>query len=109
MMPSVDRTRRKRVIRVVQASLSALGLVAIFGLTLPKIASYSDVWATIKALTSAMPGLTLGQAAVSNQTSTTVSNVVPGAGVVGFKQSPILEMDETVRVPDSPSTTREGV
>src|SRR5688500_238666 len=105
MMPSVDRTRRKRVIRVVQASLSALVLVAIFGLILPKIASYADVWATIKALTwiemvsliaatvfnlftywwqmqSAMPGLTLGQAAVSNQTSTTVSNLVPGAGVV---------------------------
>ena len=29
--------------------------------------------------------------------------------VKGFKQSPILEMDETVRVPDSPSATREGV
>jgi uncharacterized membrane protein YbhN (UPF0104 family) len=105
VMASVDRARRKRVIRVVQASLSALVMVAIFGLILPKIASYADVWETIKALTwiemvsliaatvfnlftywwqmqSAMPGLTLGQAAVSNQTSTTVSNLVPGAGVV---------------------------
>lgn len=105
MMPSVDRARRKRVIRVVQTSLSALVLVAIFGLILPQIASYADVWATIRALTwiemisliaatvfnlftywwqmqSAMPGLTLGQAAVSNQTSTTVANLVPGAGVV---------------------------
>ena len=89
---------------MVQGSLSALVMVAIFGLILPKIASYADVWGTIKALTwiemasliaatvfnlftywwqmqSAMPGLTLGQAAVSNQTSTTVSNLVPGAGV----------------------------
>ena len=105
MMPSVERARRKRVIRVVQTSLSALVLVAIFGLILPQIASYADVWATIRALTwiemfsliaatvfnlftywwqmqAAMPGLTLGQAAVSNQTSTTVSNLVPGAGVV---------------------------
>jgi hypothetical protein len=31
---------------------------------------------------AAMPGLTLGQAAVNNQTSTTVSNLLPGAGVV---------------------------
>ena len=104
-MASGDRPRRKRVIRVIQASLSALVLVAIFGLILPQIASYADVWATIRALTwiemlsliaatvfnlftywwqmqAAMPGLTLGQAAVSNQTSTTVSNLVPGAGVV---------------------------
>ena len=51
MMPSVDRARRKRVIRVVQTSLSALVLVAIFGLILPQIASYADVWATIRALT----------------------------------------------------------
>jgi putative heme transporter len=96
---------RKRAVRVVQVSLSTLIMVAIFGLILPKIASYTEVWGTIKVLTwiemvsliaatvfnlltywwqmqSAMPGLTLGQAAVSNQTSTTVSNLVPGAGVV---------------------------
>jgi putative heme transporter len=104
-MASVDRARRKRVIRAVQAALSAVVMVAIFGLILPRIASYSDVWRTITDLTwielssliaatvfnlftywwqmqAAMPGLTLGQAAVTNQTSTTVSNVVPGAGVV---------------------------
>src|SRR5687767_9970817 len=104
VMPSVDRARRKRVILLVQGSLSTLVMIVIFGLILPKIASYADVWETIKALTwiemvsliaatvfnlftywwqmqSAMPGLTLGQAAVSNQTSTTVANLVPGAGV----------------------------
>jgi len=104
-MGSVDRGRRRRVIRVIQTALSAIVMVAIFGLILPRIASYADVWKTITALTwiemnsliaatvfnlftywwqmqAAMPGLTLGQAAVSSQTSTTVSNLVPGAGVV---------------------------
>jgi uncharacterized membrane protein YbhN (UPF0104 family) len=104
-MASVERDRRKRRIRVIQAVLSALVMVAIFGLILPRFANYSDVWETITDLTwielnsliaatvfnlftywwqmqAAMPGLTLGQAAVSNQTSTTVSNILPGAGVV---------------------------
>jgi uncharacterized membrane protein YbhN (UPF0104 family) len=102
---SVEGGRRKRVIRVAQAALSVVVMVAIFGLILPRIASYADVWRTITDLTwielnsliaatifnlftywwqmqAAMPGLTLGQAAVSNQTSTTVSNLLPGAGVV---------------------------
>jgi uncharacterized membrane protein YbhN (UPF0104 family) len=102
---SVDRSRRKRVIRVIQAVLSGLVMVAIFGLIIPRFASYSDVWKVITDLTwiemvsliaatvfnlftywwqmqAAMPRLTLGQAAVSNQTSTTVSNIVPGAGIV---------------------------
>ena len=50
-MPSVDRARRKRVILLVQGSLSTLVITVIFGLILPKIASYADVWETIKALT----------------------------------------------------------
>jgi uncharacterized protein (TIRG00374 family) len=33
---------------------------------------------------SAMPGLTLGQAAVSNQTGTTIANILPGGGVVAI-------------------------
>ena len=104
-MGSVGRDRRKRVIRVIQGVLSGVVMIAIFGLILPKFASYSEVWNVITDLTwielnsliaatvfnlltywwqmqAAMPGLTLGQAAVSNQTSTTVSNVVPGAGVI---------------------------
>jgi uncharacterized protein (TIRG00374 family) len=93
------------VIRVAQGTLSVLVTAAIFGLVLPRIASYGDVWQTITELTwiemssliaatvfnlftywwqmqAAMPRLTLGQAAVSNQTSTTVSNLLPGAGIV---------------------------
>jgi putative heme transporter len=104
-MTSIDRGRRKRVIRVIQGALSVLVMLAIFVLILPKIASYADVWETITALTwiemtsliaatvfnlftywwqmqAAMPGLTFGQAAVSNQTSTTIANTLPGAGVV---------------------------
>jgi uncharacterized protein (TIRG00374 family) len=105
VMASIEGDRRKRAIRVIQGIFSALVMVAIFGLILPKIASYADVWTTIKALTwiemvsliaatvfnlftywwqmqAAMPGLTFGQAAVSNQTSTTISNTLPGAGVI---------------------------
>jgi uncharacterized membrane protein YbhN (UPF0104 family) len=90
---------------VIQSVISVLVMVAIFGLVLPRFTSYTDVWRTIRDLTwiemnsliaatvfnlltywwqmqAAMPGLTLGQAAVSNQTSTTVSNLLPGAGVV---------------------------
>ena len=104
-MGSIDQDRRKRVIRLIQGALSALVMVAIFGLILPRIASYADVWKTITDLTwielnsliaatifnlltywlqmqAAMPRLTLGQGAVSSQTSTTVSNLLPGAGVV---------------------------
>ena len=51
MKGSVDRDRRKRVIRVIQAVLSALVMVAIFGLILPRFANYSDVWRTITDLT----------------------------------------------------------
>jgi uncharacterized membrane protein YbhN (UPF0104 family) len=104
-MDGSGRGRRSRVIRVAQGALSAVVMAAIFGLVLPRIASYADVWQTITDLTwiemssliaatvfnlftywwqmqAAMPRLTLGQAAVSNQTSTTVSNLLPGAGVV---------------------------
>ncbi|HMC37337.1 MAG TPA: hypothetical protein VKK30_05680, partial [Actinomycetota bacterium] len=85
---------RKRRIRILQVALSVVVVVAIFALILPKIASYTSVWRTISSLTwlelltvilaatfnlftywwqmmSAMPGLTLGQAAVNNQTTTT--------------------------------------
>ena len=97
--------RRRGALRVLQSVISVLVMVAIFGLVLPRFTSYADVWRTIRDLTwiemnsliaatvfnlltywwqmqAAMPGLTLGQAAVSNQTSTTVSNLLPGAGVV---------------------------
>jgi len=71
----------------------------------PKIADYSSVWRTVTDLTllelstlvlatafnlltywwqmmAAMPGLTLAQAAVNNQTTTTIANIIPGGGAV---------------------------
>jgi putative heme transporter len=105
---SPDRSdRRKRVIRTVQVALSVVVVVAIFALILPKIASYTSVWRTIAGLTwlelltvilaatfnlftywwqmmSALPRLTLWQAAVNNQTTTTISNILPGGGVVAL-------------------------
>src|SRR5947208_6921057 len=98
---------RKRRIRILQVALSVVVVVAIFALILPKIASYTSVWHTISSLTwlelltvilaatfnlftywwqmmSALPGLTLGQAAVNNQTTTTISNILPGGGVIAL-------------------------
>jgi uncharacterized protein (TIRG00374 family) len=94
-------------VRGIQIAISVAVVVAIFALIVPKIASYSDVWRTISDLTwielaslvlatifnlftywwqmqAAMPGLPLAQAAVNNQTSTTIANIVPGGGVVAL-------------------------
>jgi uncharacterized membrane protein YbhN (UPF0104 family) len=96
---------KRRMWRVVQTALSVGIAVAIFGLVIPKVADYSHVWKTIGGLTwlefatlllamafnlltywpqqtTAMPGLTLGQAAVNNQTTTSLTNLVPGGGAV---------------------------
>ncbi|MGH2555054.1 MAG: lysylphosphatidylglycerol synthase transmembrane domain-containing protein [Actinomycetota bacterium] len=95
------------MVRWIQIALSVAVVVAIFALVLPKIASYADVWRTITELTpmemasivaatifnlftywwltqAALPGLTMGQAAVNNQSSTTIANVVPGGGFVAL-------------------------
>lgn len=87
-------------------ALSVVVVIAIFAGVLPRIASYSDVWATIVALSwfevtlllvvavwnlvtywfvmvAALPGLSYRQAAVVNQASTAISNTVPAGGAVG--------------------------
>ena len=91
---------------VLQGLISLTVVVAIFLGVMPRIASYSDVWSTITAMTwleittltvvgiwnlvtywfvlvAALPNLTYPQAAVSNQASTAVSNTVPGGGALG--------------------------
>jgi uncharacterized membrane protein YbhN (UPF0104 family) len=96
---------RKRAFRVAQVIVSLAIVVGIFAGILPKVANYSDVWATITSLTwveiasllavtvlnivsywpqmvASMPGLTLGQAAVNNQSSTSIANTLPGGGVI---------------------------
>src|SRR6266542_7070899 len=97
--------RKRRTWRAVQIAVSIGVAVAIFGLVIPKVANYSEVWKTITSLTwlefltlflamtfnlltywpqqtAAMPGLTLGQAAVNNQTTTTIADVVPGGAAI---------------------------
>jgi len=106
---SVAHRRRGRRTRLIGGIVSAAIVVAIFALVIPKIANYSSVWKTVTQLSplqvlgvtgamvfnlftywwqtqAAMPGLTLGQAAVNNQIGTTISNILPGGGViaVGF-------------------------
>src|SRR6266536_1273697 len=99
------KTQRRRLIRIGQGVVSVVITVAIFALVIPKIADYGAVWKALGALTplelsglvlatifnlftywwqmmAAMPGLTTGQAAVNNQTTTTISNIIPGGGAV---------------------------
>src|SRR5207237_10210765 len=101
----VRRRRRHRIIRVVQLLVSLVIVVGIYAGILPKIANYSTVWKTISGLSSsdlalliavtafnifpywptmmaAMPGLTLAQAAVNNQSSTTIANTLPTGGAI---------------------------
>lgn len=91
--------------RIVQTALSLALVVGIFAFAFPQFASYSDVWAEVRAmtwlevvtllavalwnlitywfvLTAVMPGLTYPQAAVSNQASTAVANTLPGGGAI---------------------------
>jgi putative heme transporter len=104
-MALLGGTRRKSLVKIIQIVVSAAIVVGIFAGILPKIASYSSVWKTITGLTwlelatvvgasifnlftywwqmmAAMPGLKLGQAAVNNQSSTSIANIFPGGGVV---------------------------
>jgi putative heme transporter len=100
------RTRqKKRLRRVVQTAVSLGIVLGIFAGILPRIADYSDVWTSIRSLTwfelvtllvatafasaatwpqivASLPGLTLAQAAVSNQASTAIANTLPGGGML---------------------------
>jgi uncharacterized membrane protein YbhN (UPF0104 family) len=92
--------------KVIQAIISIVIVVGIFVGVMPMFADYSEVWATIRALTgleastlavialwnlatywfvlsAALPGLRLREAAVVNQSSTAVSNTLPGGGAIG--------------------------
>jgi putative heme transporter len=105
--PVAKPRSRRPLLRGFQIALSLVVVVAIFALIIPKIASYADVWKTILALTplemaslvlatifnlctywwqmqAAMPGLTFAQAAVNNQSSTTIANIIPGGGLVAL-------------------------
>jgi uncharacterized protein (TIRG00374 family) len=91
--------------RVAQAVVSLVIVVGIFAYAIPRFADYSAVWATINDLTplemgsllaatifnlftywlanmAALPGLTLGKAAVVTQTTTSVANTLPAGGAI---------------------------
>ena len=100
---AAPRKKRKPWVTAIQVAVSVAIVVAVFVYAIPKFADYSKVWAAISAMSlgqllvlvgvtvlnivtywpqmvAAMPGLTMGQAAVNNQSSTTVANTVPGGG-----------------------------
>jgi putative heme transporter len=104
-VPKPGRHGRKRLLRFIPLVVSLGVVLGIFAGILPKIADYPAVWATIRGLTwfellslfaittlhnmalwpqtaASLPGLTLAQAAVNNQASTTVANILPGGGLL---------------------------
>ncbi|MDX2466223.1 MAG: lysylphosphatidylglycerol synthase transmembrane domain-containing protein [Acidimicrobiia bacterium] len=99
-------SKRTKTKRIVQSLISIVIVVGIFVGVMPQIADYDEVWATIRSLTwlestslaivalwnlatywfvlvAALPGLRLREAAVVNQSSTAVSNTLPGGGAIG--------------------------
>jgi uncharacterized membrane protein YbhN (UPF0104 family) len=103
-------TRKRPVWRVVQVLLAVAVVAISFLYAIPKIANYSEVWTEIRDMTRlellflfaatalnlvtywwanmvSIPKLGLWQAAVNNQTSTTVANTMPGGGYVSIAVS----------------------
>lgn len=104
--PGSQPTADSKLKRTVQAIISIVVVVGIFVGVMPQIADYSEVWGTIRGLTvlesvslalvafwnlatywfvlvAALPGLRLREASVVNQSSTAVSNTLPGGGAIG--------------------------
>jgi putative heme transporter len=104
-VPKPGRHGRRRLLRVIQIVVSLGVVLGVFAGIVPKIADYSAVWTTIRSLTwfellslfaitalhsiavlpqmvASLPGLTLAQAAVNYQASTTVANTLPGGGML---------------------------
>jgi uncharacterized membrane protein YbhN (UPF0104 family) len=104
-MPSVARRSRSAHYRIARIVLSLAVIGFVFLAVMPRVTDYSAAWASMKdvgwlaivillvvtilhlgmywpQMVASLPGLTLAQAAVSNQTSTGVANTVPGGGVI---------------------------
>lgn len=102
-----SNARKKRIWRIAQIAVSVVLVGAIFFYAIPKLADYSAVWSTVTQMTwleiaslvaatifnlftywwqnmAALPGLRLPQAAVCNQTTTTVADTVPGGGYIAL-------------------------
>jgi len=101
----VDAKARKRALRIAEIVISVVLVAGIFAFAIPKFASYGDVWAAVREMTwleiatltgisivnivtywpvmvASMPGLTLAQAAVNNQSSSSIANTLPGGGLI---------------------------
>jgi uncharacterized protein (TIRG00374 family) len=99
-----------RASKIVQIVLAGAIVVAIFAAVIPRIADYRSVGATLERMSgpqllmvvaaaalnlltywlqsvAALPGLTLGMAAVQTQTTTTIANAVPAGGGVAVGMS----------------------
>jgi uncharacterized protein (TIRG00374 family) len=102
--------RRRLVRRVLSAGVSVAVVFAVFWYFLPQYTNVSDIWRYIREMSwaevallslaavwnlatyglvmvSTMPGLTYPQAMVVTESSTAVSNTVPGGGAVGIAMS----------------------
>ncbi len=100
-------TWRRLTRRLLPPLFSAAIVVAVFWYFLPQFTSISAVWDSIRSMTwlqvltlvllalwnlttyfivnvTTMPGLTYPQAAVATESSTAVSNTVPGGGALGI-------------------------
>ena len=97
------RSTRARVKQAAQIVLSIVVVVGIFAFAIPKIADYSQVWRAVTDMTwleitslvlatifnlftywwqnmASLPGLGVWQAAVNNQTTTSIADTIPGGG-----------------------------
>jgi uncharacterized protein (TIRG00374 family) len=98
-----ERRGRNRTRRIIQITVSVVVVVAIFAFAIPKVADYGSVWRAITAMTwlelatlvlamlfnlvtywwqnmASLPGLGFWQAAVNNQTTTSIADTIPGGG-----------------------------
>jgi hypothetical protein len=104
--PTPEREeRRRRLARLIQAGIAIVVVGAAFIGVLPRISDLDRVWTIVRSLSwtemlilialsawnvvtywpmlvAAMPGLTLGQAAVVCQSSTSVAMTLPGGGAI---------------------------
>ncbi|HJR44623.1 MAG TPA: YbhN family protein [Actinomycetota bacterium] len=104
MQPSPAASRRIRVLKVV-LSLTVVGL--LFGVFLPQVADFGDVWRVLDQMTwlevltlcaaaawnlitywilmmTALPGLSFAQSMVAIETSTAIANTMPGGPAFGM-------------------------
>ncbi len=102
---STQSERRRRLSKLLQTGLAVVVVAGVFVGILPRISDLDQVWSIVRSLSwaevlilaslsawnivtywpmlvAAMPGLSLGQAAVVCQSSTSVAMTLPGGGAI---------------------------